>query len=235
MKLLDVFALIISLIIGICGYFGSNSLIFALAVVVIYFLVYMVVLRKRVFTYLKNVRKVHSCYNFINSFILTMSAKKSLEDAYYNATKLNDKEFRDVVANIEESEITEQIHYLKKYFKLALYRIFLNVFNVYQEQGGEILKISESLTKESVRVERSLRESKRIGERKLIEFSLMWVITFGILIFMRFGLSTFYGDMMKVPLFYVFLVAFFLFSLGSSVIFTFRFTNLAIKEDYEDD
>ena len=233
MKINDLIALIVTSIISIIAYLSSNNWVIFGIVFVLYIACYFLFIRKKTIMYSKRIKRIHSCYHFINSFVITMSVQHSLEESYLNAIKINDIDLRDVTDGIEENPISEQIEYLKTYFNLALYKVFLNVLRVYQDQGGSILTVSENLLKESTRVERSLRESTRITNKKLIEFVLLWSISLGILLFMRFGISDFYHDMLKSNVFVVMLVLFFVFALGSVVIFVSRCTKVAIKEDYE--
>ena len=233
MKINDLIALIVTSIISVIAYLSSNNWVIFGIVFVLYIASYFLFIRKKTIIYSKRIKRIHSCYHFINSFVITMSVQHSLEESYLNAIKINDIDLRDVTDGIEENSISEQIEYLKTYFNLALYKVFLNVLRVYQDQGGSILTVSENLLKESTRVERSLRESTRITNKKLVEFVLLWSISFGILLFMRFGISDFYYDMLKSNVFVVMLVLFFVFALGSVVIFVNRCTKVAIKEDYE--
>ena len=198
---------------------------------ILYALSYYLLLRKRIKAYQKRIDSIHCCYQFISSFIVSLSVKPSLDDAYTSACRNQTKEFDEYAANLEENETYSRIIYLRKFFNMGIYKLFINVLDIYQNEGGSIIQISDSLLKESNRIERSLRESINIGNKKIIEFILLWVITIGILIFMRFALMQFYSKMIGNIYFMVMLSIFFLFLLGSIILFCFRYLNVSIKED----
>lgn len=229
--LIDIFAALFCLAIGVICFIASNNIILSLVVFGTYALAYFLLLRKRFKNYRQRIDIVHSCYQFITSFIVSLSVKPSLEDAYNSACRNQNKEFEEYAANLEENEVYSRIVYLRKFFNMAIYKLFINVLDIYQNQGGSIIQISDSLLKESNRIERSLRETINISSKKIIEFVLLWIITLGILIFMRFGLAQFYSKMINNVYFLIMLSLFFLFLLGSIVLFSYRFVSFSIKED----
>ena len=80
-------------------------------------------------------------------------------------------------------------------------------------------------------MENLLNETKSIGLRHLIEFTILWSIAVGILLFMKFGLADFYKRMSKVATFPILIFGFFLILLFSIHFFFTSFTNLSVKED----
>ena len=109
--------------------------------------------------------------------------------------------------------------------------MFINVIRLYQDQGGDILAMSDALLREATRTEKSLTESVSISHRKLFEFGLLWIMSFAILLFLRFGISEFYTKMVMSNMFVALLVAFFIVSLISIHLFVCSYTSLEIKED----
>ncbi|MCF0116979.1 MAG: hypothetical protein HUJ61_02895, partial [Bacilli bacterium] len=143
MKKIDLGAIAISALICLISFLASNSLIIALATLVIYIAYYFLVLRKKLKNYLITKEKIYSCSHFISSFLTTLSSKESLEEAFQSGTRKTNDEFATYLVQLEDMNINEKIDYLKHYFKFNLYKMFLKVVNLYQDQGGNVLKISD--------------------------------------------------------------------------------------------
>lgn len=231
MKLITIAFIIISLLVGTVCYLTTLNIYVALAVFVIYVCAYFLFCRKKIAKYYLTKNKVHSCYFFVNSFIITMSVKESYEDAFNSGVRIEDEKLHVYVSELGEMSPYEKVKYLKTYFNLAIYKMFLNLLEIYNDQGGNILSMTDNLIKEITRVEKTLAETVSIGYRHLVEFILLWALSFGVLLFMRFGVSEFYQMMLKNVIFVPLLLMFFIICLASIILFLNSFTNLSIKED----
>lgn len=231
MKVVDIVFIIISLIAGTIGYLTALNYIIGGAIALLFLAYYFLIARKRFKQYYLKIDQIHCCYHFINSFIITLSVKESLADAYESGTRLTNKNFADEVSELSSMPLDDRIVYLRKYFNLAIYKMFLNVLSLYQDQGGDILNMSDCLMRETTRTEKSLTESISIGNRKLFEFGLLWLMSFAILLFLRFGISDFYLQMVKSTTFIALLIGFFFVVLISIHIFVCSYTSIKIKED----
>ena len=231
MRKLDIIWIILSAMIAVVSYIASDSFFIPIGVVVVFVLYYFLIGRKRIKKYVSKVNVIHACYHFINSFIITLSVKESLDDAYESGIRLDNKEFNEETMNLENMPVYDRIVYLRKYFNLAVYKLFINVLDLYQDQGGNILNLSDALMRETTRTEKALADSTNLGERKLMEFIVLWLMTFAIMIFLRFGVSDFYIVMLKSPMFVALIILFFVVTLISIHLFIVRFSSLSIKED----
>lgn len=174
---------------------------------------------------------MHTCYHFINSFIVTLSVKESYDDAFESATRINNKVLNDQIKELGNYNIYDRVKYLRQYFNLSIYKMFLNVLDLYQDQGGNILNMSDNLIRECTRTEKTLGETRQIGFKHLVEFLLLWSMATGILVFVRFSISDFYFQMLSNPIFKPMIFMFFLIILLSVHLFFSSYVNLSIKED----
>ena len=233
MKKIDLIFIISSLLISFSAYLATMQIFIPLGIFTIYILYYFLLIRKKIAQYLHKSEVVHSCYHFINSFLITISVKESLEEAYQNGLRVAPKSLLEETEEIENMTIMERINFLRSYFNLAIYKMFLNVINLHQEQGGNILTISDSLIRECTRVEKTLNEATAIGNRHLVEFAVLWLLSFFILIFLRFAISQFYSQMISSFIMIAFISGFYLIFLVSVHLFLINFTSISIKEDVE--
>lgn len=231
MNKVDVIWIVISLAISLIAYLTSMNYLIAIAILVIYVAYYFFLARKKFISYFSGIERVHSCYHFINSFLVTLSVKESLDDAFESGTRIENKKLNEIVLNISDLNIYERVSYLRNYFNLSIYKMFLNILNLYQDQGGNILAMSDNLIRECTRTENTLNETLSISRKHLVEFGLLWFMSLGIVLFMRFGISDFYIQMLEMPIFKIMLFIFFLICLFSIHLFITKYTDLTIKED----
>lgn len=231
MKKTFLFYLILTLIIALCCFITTNNIIFTVILIIIYLLYYYFILRKKFKKYYSIIERVHVCFYFINSFVISLSVKDSLEEAFDSGARINNKNFHDQIDELTNLNTIDRMKYLRSFFNLSLYRMFLNVLDLYQDQGGNILSMSENLISESTRTEKMLNETKSIGLKHFLEFIILWAIALGILLFMKFGLSEFYQKMSSITIFPILIFGFFLLLLISVHFFFGAFTDLTIKED----
>ena len=108
--------------------------------------------------------------------------------------------------------------------------MFLNFLEIYQDQGGNILSMTDNLIRECTRTEKTLMESYNLGIKHLIEFITLWALSFAVLLFLKFGVGDFYNKMLDNPIFVPLILVFYLIFLLSTHFFLKSFTNLSVKE-----
>ena len=230
MKKISIIFIFIGFMLAAFCYLSTNNLIYAALVAGIFVADYFLLMRKRFVHYFALIERVHNSYHFINSFVITLSVKESLEEAYQNGIRINNARLNAETEQLNEMSVIDRIKYLKDYFNLSIYLMFLNVVDLYQDQGGNILTMSDNLIKECTRTEKTLTETLTIGNKHLKEFIILWVMSIAILIFMRFSLKDFYLTMLKSSLFGMLLFVFFLICIVSINLFVVVFTDLTVKE-----
>ena len=160
-----------------------------------------------------------------------MSVKDSLEDSFMNATQGANGEYEETVKELTDLTPMEKVNYLRKYFNLAVYKMFINVLNIYQDEGGNLLTMSDALIQETTRIEDTLNKTNNVIKRIAVEFGVLWIIALGVLVFLRFGVSDFYQTMLTSIPFLITLILFFVLFLVSIHSLIRRATELYIKED----
>lgn len=219
-------AITISAISSIVAYVATSNIYVCLAVLFVY-LFYLIFSVKNVLICYKNrIDRIHECFNFTNSFIISLSVNNSLQIAYECAT-LNVKSYLlDETSHIEHLQINERISYLSNYFSSDIYKMFLNIISAYVDQGGNILTMSETLIKELTRIENETNEYSSLSKKRIVEFSSLWILTYVILLFVRFALSQFYDQISSSPLFVGSICIFFIFVLISIHLMITTFTQI---------
>ena len=230
MKKIDIVFIILGIFLGILCYFSINNIIFSVVILAIFVADYFILMRKKFIHYFSLIERVHTSYHFINSFVISLSVKDSLEDAYQSGIRLNNSRLNDETNALTEMPVIERVKYLADYFNLSIYKLFLNVLDLYQDQGGNILNMADNLLRECTRTEKTLSDTRSIGYKHLPEFVILWLMSFAILLFMRFSIQDFYLMMLKNQFIAPMIFMFFLICVVSINLFVNAFTNLTIKE-----
>ena len=107
--------------------------------------------------------------------------------------------------------------------------MFIDLININEEQGGNILEQSKYLLEELRLNEEYISEGTLISKRKMTEFAILWVLTYVIMVFMRFALSSFFQNISKQLFFIIGILLIDVFCLLSIHFAIIKYTSLKIK------
>lgn len=227
--------IIVSFLFGIFAYISSNNLILGFSIAPVFALYFLIFGVRMIKKWKSEVKNHHLCFNFINSFIISLNIKKTLSGAFEsNAILMNqNSEFElDSIANLTTMQ---KIEYLEKHFQFHIYKLFVEIIKLYDEQGGDILEMSDNLIKTTRREEEYVISIAQKSKRKLFEIVLLWVFTFLILLFVRFGLGNFFVSVTSNPFFTAAIGFFFAFNLlANEILFRTVFkSEIKVRTEYE--
>ena len=172
--------------------------------------------------------RFHSCYRFINNFIISLSIKNTIAAALESIKETMDEDFKKELGEISHLNDFEKMEYLRKYYRFHVYDLFLNIVNLYNEQGGNILQMSSQLIDKIRTIEEYLNNSHQIGIRKIIEFVILWIFTLVILITLRFVLAEHYILMASQTFYQIGVAILLMFASFSIALMIIKFTNTKI-------
>ena len=215
-------------------FIASENVISTISIFLITLLFFVLLIKRRIDKYQEKTRRYHQCYQFINSYLISLSIKGSLSAARESSYGTADKETREVIDSIKDLDEEEKLSYLSKYFKFDLYHLFVDTIKVWREQGGDILTMSQYLINQVRLKEEYLLFCESVHRSKLIEFFVLWGITLTILTSLRFALSQFYTRIINAMFFQIAVVVLFLFVLLSIYLMVSRITNVTL-EGWKDD
>lgn len=195
------------------------------------FVVDYLILFRQMKRYFNKTQRIHECYQFMNSFLVSLSIRDSYDESFENATTNPSASLNAELKAMEGLSTMEKLEYLRKYFNLSLYKMFLNVLSIYAMQGGKILDIASSLMGESVRMEEATTSTSLFNIRKAFEFIVLWAMTLVIMVFMWFAMRDFYNQMLASQMYIILLYTFFVFIIASIHFFCSRIFVINIKED----
>ena len=203
MKSSGLIFIVISLLMGIIIYISTEHIILTIAVFLIFLLFSLVFISPMLKNFNKVIFRYHQCYHFINNFIISLSIKKSIAASLENTSLSMDEDFLKMYGKLEDMGAEKRLNYLNgHYFPFHVYRLFLQVLSIYQEQGGDILDMSKYLLEQCRYQEEYVSTSESLAKRKYVEMGILWIISLSILVLLRFALNDFYTSI-KSQAFYL--------------------------------
>ena len=215
-------------------FIASENIFSTISIFLITLLFFVLLIKRQIDKYQEKTRRYHQCYQFINSYLISLSIKGSLSAARESSYGTADKGTREVIDSIKDLDEEEKLSYLSKYFKFDLYHLFVDTIKVWSEQGGDILTMSQYLINQVRLKEEYLLYCESVHRSKLVEFFVLWGITLTILTSLRFALSEFYTRIVHAIFFQIAVVVLFLFVLLSIYLMVVRITNVTL-EGWKDD
>lgn len=203
--------IVISLLLAATNYVASNNLYTSIIVLLASIIYFFLFAFKKFKHYDKRFKIFEECYNFINYFIISLSIKKNISSALDMSIESMDDKFQGKLKEVEELQSEEKINYLSRYFNFDIYGLFLSLINIYQDRGGDILDMSAYLRDELRNNYNYVISLNNIKNKKIIEFSSLWIFSILILVVLRFSLNDFYTKIYNQPFFYLGIMSVFLF------------------------
>ena len=103
------------------------------------------------------------------------------------------EDFRNMLYNLSELSEAEKVRYLNTtYFPFHVYRLFIEIIDIYEEEGGDILNMSKYLLQECRLNEEYINVTASYTHKKYLDFAVLWAISLAILVLLRFTLTQFY-------------------------------------------
>ena len=227
--------IIVSLVFAGVTFIASQNIFSTIAIFLIFSAFFVLIARRLINNSQQKIHRYHECYQFINSFIISLNVKGSLSSAMESAYNTSDGGTKEIIDSIKELSEEEKLSYLIKYFKFDLYRLFTDTVFLWNEQGGDIIKMSHHLVEQVRLKEEYVLACQSINKSKSVEFIVLWSIALMILVALRFALSQFFVRISQTIFYQIAIVVTMLFSLVSIYILLARITNLNLEGWKEDE
>lgn len=228
-KLFIIFT-IISLIMAAASYIATDNYFMLGGVFIIYIVLSILFYIPRLTNFENQCQRFHECYHFISNFIISLSIKKAINAAFENVVLSMDKEFQEMIDRLNNMMEKEKIKYLgDSYFPFHIYKLFLQIIDLYEEEGGDILEMSKYLLQEARNSEEYISTCRNLAKHKYMEISWLWAATLLIIVLLRFTLKDFYVSIKNQPFFLISLGAIFVFIAFSIFLLIKRGTDAKLK------
>ena len=224
-----IIGIVVSTILGVCGYLSSGNLIVGILSLILPLIYFLLIARPMLIKYQTKISRFRECYHFINNFIVSLSIKNSVSSALETTVETMPEKNFVYDENVESFSVREKMQYFSNYFRFHVYSLFIDLINLYEEQGGNILDMSRYLLEETRQVEDYIFRCQNISRKRIVEFAILWILVMVIMVVMRFSLSQFFADISKQIFFPIGIGGIVLFALVSIHIAIMKMCNLKIK------
>ncbi|MCR4911409.1 MAG: hypothetical protein K5925_02675 [Bacilli bacterium] len=222
--------IVISVITSAIIFIASENIFLTAAVLVAFLLFTFVAYVPNIVKFSKVTKRFHECYHFISNFVISLSIKKVIALSLENTTLSMNSEFVDMMSSLENMNDMEKLRYLNTdYFPFHIYRLFLQVIDLYLEEGGDILESTKYLLEQCRYGEEYVTSSINLANRKYVNFGTLWAISLSILVLLRFTLTDFYSYIKNQLIFIVSLGVISLFLMVSIFLLIREATKIKIK------
>lgn len=221
--------IIVSVAFAGLSFLASENIIICGSIFILTNLFFMFVVRRQINKTQLKIHRYHQCFQFINSFIVSLNIKGSLSAAFQSSYDTADEDAKEIIDSIKEMTEEEKIGYLNKYFRFDLYHLFVDTIMLWNEQGGDILKMSQHLIDQVRLKEEYLLNCQLIHKTKAIEFAILWSISLAILAVLRFALSQFFSYVLHTYVYQTSIVIVMLFALFSIYVLVLRITHIELE------
>ena len=221
--------IIVSLVLTGISFITTQNIFLAIFIFLISILFFVLIVNRKIKKNQLKIHRYHQCFHFINSFIISLNVKGSMSAAIQSGYETTDEDTKALIDSIKELNEEEKIMYLSKYFKFDLYRLFVDTVNLWNEEGGDILKMSQYLINQVRLKEQYLITCETIHRQKTIEFVVLWTISLAILAALRFALSQFFERIRQTIFYQVAVSVILLFVLVSIYILVMRISKLDLE------
>lgn len=221
--------LVVSFVLSGVNFIATQNIFSTLFIFLISIVFFVLIVKKQMTKNQLKIHRYHQCYQFINTFIVSLNIKGSMSAAIESSYEVSDETTKEVLDSIKEMNEEEKIGYLCKYFKFDLYRLFVDIVSLWNEEGGDILKMSQYLVNQARLKEQYLITCETIHRQKAIEFVTLWSISLAILAILRFTLSQFFYRISSSLFYQISVVIIILFALFSVYILLLRVSKFELE------
>ena len=221
--------IVVALVLTGVSYLASQNLFSALFIFVITIVFFVLIVRRQMNKNQLKIHRYHQCFHFINNFIISLNVKGSLNAAMQSGYETADEGTKEIIDSIKELNEEEKLTYLCKYFKFDLYRLFVDTISLWNEEGGNIIEMSQYLVNQVRLKEQYLLTCETIHRQKTTEFVVLWMVSLSILAALRFALSSFFERICHTMIYQIAIIVIVLFVLLSTYILVQRVCKLDLE------
>lgn len=229
MKTFYSISLVVSTILGVTTYLALDNYLYALVVIAVSLIYFILFGQKLMQKYYFKIDRFHELYHFINNYLVALNVYKTTNAAFITAFESINYSSNEELVAINNLDDHDKFHYLKKYFRFHLYQLFVDLIELYNDEGGDILVMSQNLTNQLREVEDYIAFSEGVAKRRVFEFSLLWFFALVIVVVLRLSLADFYQSFVHQYLFIGGILLMMLLVVVSIHILLLRTTSVEIK------
>jgi len=140
-------------------------------------------------------------YYWLQNFITTLSIKKTITETFVDLSHRYQLQSASWLKTYTSNDVMQTMINLNQRFKHPIYEIFTSTLSFFEQQGGEVMTLFESIMLQGRLMETRRIEVQRYGKRYLLQWIFLWVLNVVILVISKFSLADLFLIMKETILF----------------------------------
>ncbi len=145
-------------------------------------------------------------YYWLQNFITTLSIKKTITETFVDLSHRYQLQSASWLKAYTSNDVMQTMINLNQRFKHPIYEIFTSTLSFYEQQGGEVMTLFESIMLQGRLMETRRIEVQRYGKRYLLQWMFLWALNVVILFISKFSLADLFVIMKETILFQTFIL-----------------------------
>ncbi len=134
-------------------------------------------------------------YYWLQNFITTLSIKKTITETFVDLSQRYQLQSASWLKAYTSNEVMQTMINLKQRFRHPIYEIFTSTLSFYEQQGGDVMTLFESIMFQSRLMETRRIEVFRYSKRYLFQWLFLWLLNLIILVVSKFSLADLFSIM----------------------------------------
>jgi hypothetical protein len=144
-------------------------------------------------------------YFWMQTFLTTLSIKKTILETFVHVVQQYQLKKEKWIIPFMSNDAIHALRNLKQRFTHPLYGLFLTTLEFYEEQGGDVLMLFDSILQQTRMVESRRIEIQSLTKRYFFQWVFLWTLNLFILLMSKFVLRDLF-DVMKTNLIFITLI-----------------------------
>jgi hypothetical protein len=141
-------------------------------------------------------------YYWMQTFLTTLSIKKTITETFVNVVQQYQLKKETWIRPFMSNDAIHGLRNLTKRFTHPLYGLFMNTLEFYEEQGGDVLLLFDSILHQTRIVESRRMEIQSLSKRYFFQWIFLWILNLFILLMSKVVLMDLF-DVMKANLIFI--------------------------------
>jgi hypothetical protein len=147
-------------------------------------------------------QKDSQMYYWMQTLLTTLSIKKTITETFVNVVQQYQLKKEHWLSPYMSNDSLHALRNLKQRFTHPLYGLFLNTLEFYEQQGGDVLILFDSILQQTRLVEARRTEIQSLTKKYFFQWVFLWVLNLFILLMAKFVLMDLF-DVMKTNFIFI--------------------------------
>ncbi len=168
-------------------------------------------------------------YYWLQNFITTLSIKKTITESFVDLSQRYQLQQTHWLKSYTSNDAMQTMMNLKQRFRHPIYEIFTSTLSFYEQQGGDVMTLFESILYQTRLMETRRLEVNRYTKRYFFQWMFLWMLNILILILSKFTLADLYGLMRETFIFQFLIIIILLYIPTSKLIWFYQWIQVKRK------